>query len=515
MLLPTNLQRDDAASFVQAALDALSAHVAILDEDGSIIAVNAAWRSFADSNGYTHEQYGIGINYLQVCDAASNRKADDAAQVATGIRAILAGHKDEFELEYPCFSLHEKRWFVVRISRFAWYDNIRVIVAHQNVSDLKNAQLEQEANKVRLQAILDNITNGILTITPQGIIESANAAAAKLFKYDDETMCGVSLQSLIVEPFPADNIYKHFKNSQEVNGCCKDGSTIPLDLTIQRLKLNNNSTVYTCIIKDLTNRKNVQKERDLRELKNRFLSMMGHELSTPLTAISLSHDMLKKYRHIATDEENEQALDNIQHQVEHLRDMVKDVITLSRAESQGLEIEPEEVDLITYCRNVVEEFTFAYHRTHNVEFRCDERTIHAHIDSRMLRRVFTNLLSNGIKYSPQGGRVVFRLRANFERDTAQIQVVDSGIGIPAEDMPRLFEPFHRARNVDELPGTGLGLAVVKQIVELHRGHIKVRSVQGKGTTFSVVLPLRQNMKEDDITEEFVPERHDVKNARKS
>jgi signal transduction histidine kinase len=222
--------------------------------------------------------------------------------------------------------------------------------------------------------------------------------------------------------------------------------------------------------------------------------MMGHELNTPLTAISLSHDMLKKYRHIATEEENEQALDSIQQQVEHLRDMVKDVITLSRSEMEGLQLEVEEVDLITYCRNVVEEFTFTYHRTHQVEFECEERDIRAEIDKRALRRVFTNLLSNAIKYSPQGGMVIFRLIADYENAAVHVQVIDSGIGIPKEDIPRLYEPFHRAANVDTLPGTGLGLAIVKQIVDQHNGQIHVDSMPQQGTTFAILLPLHYTPK---------------------
>jgi signal transduction histidine kinase len=236
----------------------------------------------------------------------------------------------------------------------------------------------------------------------------------------------------------------------------------------------------------------LEKERELRLVQSRFLSMMGHEFNAPLTSISLSYDMLKKYRHIATEEENEQALDNIQQQVAYLHDMVKDVIMLSRSDSDGLQLEAEETDLMTYCRDVVEEFTFAYHRSHHIEFECDEDDIRAQIDRRVLRRVFTNLLSNAIKYSPNGGTIIFRLSMDYDSDSVQIQVIDSGIGIPKEDIPRLFEPFYRATNIDNLVGTGLGLAIVKQIVDLHCGTIKVESIPNIGSTFTVMLPLSQD-----------------------
>ena len=518
MLLPTDAHeneqdaRFEAENFVQSALDALSAHVAILDESGEIIAVNAAWRTFAEVNGYQHEQYGIGINYLQVCENARN--SPDAQAVAEGIRAVTRGTLPEFTLEYPCHSPKERRWFVVRVSRFDWHGSSRLIIAHQNVSELKNAQVEIESSRSRLEAILDNINNGILTINEQGIIETANFAAGRIFGYRIQDMMGRSLQDLIVEPFPTNNAYQHFNREygNEITGRRADGVLFPIYFAINKLRLNN-TNIYTCIIQDIAYRKRMEaeilerekiqvaleKERELRVLKNRFLSMMGHELNTPLTAISLSHDMLKKYGHIATEEENNQALDNIQQQVEHLRDMVKDVISLSRTEIEGMELEVESVDFITYCRNIVEEFTFTYHRTHRVDFECEERDIRAEIDRKTLRRVFTNLLSNAVKYSPEGGQVLFRLNADYQNSLVQIQVEDSGIGIPQDDIPRLFEPFHRAINVGKLPGTGLGLAIVKQIIDLHHGQIDIESVPNQGTMFTITLPMRYTAK-SELTE---------------
>src|SRR5690606_22901130 len=143
--------------------------------------------------------------------------------------------------------------------------------------------------------------------------------------------------------------------------------------------------------------------------------MMSHELNTPLASISLSYDMLKKYGNVSSPEENEQALDNIQQQVGYLHDMVKDVMTLSRSETEGLSMETQKVNLVTYCQDIVEEFHFSHSKTHSVDFECDTSKVYAHIDPRLLRRAFTNLLSNAIKYSIDGGTVLLRL--SF--DTAQ------------------------------------------------------------------------------------------------
>ena len=126
MLLPGNSRdktrnHDEASQFIQSALDALSAHVAILDDSGEIIGVNVAWREFAEQNNFSLPDYGIGTIYLTVCENAARLNSPDAPLVADGIRAVINGSLDEFQLEYPCHSPAEKSWFVVRISGFQWY----------------------------------------------------------------------------------------------------------------------------------------------------------------------------------------------------------------------------------------------------------------------------------------------------------------------------------------------------------------------------------------------------------
>ncbi|MEL6309016.1 MAG: ATP-binding protein [Chloroflexota bacterium] len=510
MLIPSDSRNNfrgssnDAERFVQSALDALSAHVAILDDSGSIIGVNKAWRGFADDNGFSDPDYGIGTNYLAVCEAATERKSQDAPLVAGGIREIINGHMEEFQLEYPCHSPIQRRWFVVRISRFEWYTQRRIIVAHQNVSELKRAQHELGESKRRIEAIIDNVNNGILTIDTQGMINTANRAAARIFGYTIDELENLHLQDLMTEVFDGHKTFRRLNGEygHEITGVRKDGAHFPMYFSLNQLRLDD-GPLYTCIIQDITYRKRMEseilerervqvafeKERELRILKNRFLSMMGHELNTPLASISLSYDMLKKYGEVSTPEENEQALDNIQQQVEHLRDMVKDVMTLSRSEAQGLSVATETISLSTYCEDIADEFHFIHSRTHQVEFR-GEKGVRAQVDRRLLRRAMTNLLSNAIKYSPEGGTVLLELDVNEEQE-AVVRVSDSGIGVPEEDRARLFEPFHRAQNADTLPGTGLGLAIVKQVVELHNGRVDFETKMGEGTTFILVLPLKQ------------------------
>lgn len=497
-----NQTRSEAEQFVQSVLDALSDHVAVLDERGEIVAVNAAWRKFARQNGYQASNYGIGTNYLDICDRAAVRNSCEAPLIANAIRNIARGQMDEFQMEYPCHSPLKRQWFVVRVTRFHWYHHTRVIVAHHNITDLKQVELELLQSKRRLEAILDNVNNGILTIDARGTILTANRAAARIFGVDLNGLIHTNLAELINEPFEGKATFRRLNGDtgHELIGRRADGETFPLYLSLNELKLED-SSVYTCIIQDITYRKQaeeerlerermaiaLEKERELRALKNRFLSMMSHELRTPLTSIGLSYDILKKYGAVSTPEERTQALDNIRQQVDYLSEMISDVMTLSRFEADGFQINAEDCDLITYCRDVVEEFQFNYHKTHQVEFICHEQRLIAPIDKKLLRRALTNLLSNAIKYSPAGSRVTFTLQR--DQHSVVMSVADQGIGIPPADMPRLFEPFHRASNAETIPGTGLGLPVTRQMVELHHGTITCQSTLGVGTTFTIRLPL--------------------------
>ena len=227
-------------------------------------------------------------------------------------------------------------------------------------------------------------------------------------------------------------------------------------------------------------------ERHQRALKDRCLSMISHELRTPLASIQLSHDLLAQYSEKATAEERQQYLDNIREQVAHLNEIVSDVLNLSNSNRSGLDFNPGHHDLLTLCRDIVESFQLNHHQGHHIAFHCAETSFVAEFDERLLRRALSNLVGNAVKYSPDGGRIEVALWR--EGEFACITVSDEGIGIPAADTEYLFMPFHRATNVRRFPGTGLGLAVTKQTLDLHGGDICVASELGVGTTFEVVIP---------------------------
>lgn len=491
--------------FVQSALDALSAHIAILDDTGNIIGVNAAWKRFADENGYQQPNYGLGINYLGVCDSSAGRNSREAGSASQGIRAVIRGEEDEFRLEYPCHSKSQKRWFVMQVTRFEWKGSLRVIVAHQNVTELKRVQVELTESKKRIEAILNNVINGILTLNSAGRIESVNRSGAEIFGYTMDELVGNPVEVLIAEESRCTSMAALLnllqdRDNHEIQGIRKDGTVFPMVFNLSELILDK-TRIYTGIIYDITERKQFEQERlekerlrielmnerELRELKNRFISMMSHELRTPLASIRLSGDLLKRYGEQAPLEEKLMYLDNISTQVELLTDMIRDVATISRADSNKTNMLLETVDIVEYCGKLIDEFQITHRHTHQLVFDAGDHQVFTRVDRKLMRQVLSNLLTNALKYSPNGGEVALSIQNGGRM--VRIMVSDQGIGIPPEDQDKLFEPFHRAKNAETFPGTGLGLAIVKQAVELHHGRISVISHVNQGTSVTVELPI--------------------------
>lgn len=499
---PQRLQQ--AEQFVQSTLDGLSAHIAILDETGKIIAVNSAWRRFADQNQLMSQNYCIGTNYLRVCESATGVHSREGTQVARAIRDILAGRIEDFYLEYPCHSKTLKRWFIVHITRFTWDGSTRLIVAHQNITELKLNQLELEESRKRIEAILNNVANGIVSISARGKLESINPAAANIFGYSKDALIGEPLGVLMAEPYrslPPRRLMETLneERNRELIGQRRDGSQFPMFIAISEIH-HGNRRFYTGIIHDLTERKRMEaeifekerlaleleKERELREFKSRFIGLMSHELRTPLSSIMLSSDLLKLYGDRVPLHEKQQYLENINTQVEYLTTLVRDMVAMSNADVNQVNFSPKRADLVALCEQIIDEYRMAYRETHDLRLETCAPRLQAFIDIKLMRQVLNNLIANSIKYSAHGSQVVLSLELDGE--IVVIRVSDNGIGIPPEDIPLLFEPFHRARNVQNLPGTGLGLAVVKQSIDLHRGEITVDSQPDVGTVFTIRLP---------------------------
>lgn len=262
----------------------------------------------------------------------------------------------------------------------------------------------------------------------------------------------------------------------------------PLDPTLQELVY-----LYASLLAHILMRRQLEedlrlalrKERELNELKSRFVSMVSHEFRTPLTVIQSSSDMLKYYSARMTDEQRGQKLEIIQEQIHHLTGLLEDILAISRAESVGLELNLAPLDLQSLCLSIVSEFESTAHKR-RLHLKTIGQPRRVPLDPKLMRQAISNLVSNAIKYSPSSAPV--ELELVYTPTLVTLSVTDYGIGIPANERERIFEIFHRAANVESVTGTGLGLAIVRHVVDLHDGRIDLSSEVGQGTTFRISLP---------------------------
>lgn len=241
--------------------------------------------------------------------------------------------------------------------------------------------------------------------------------------------------------------------------------------------------------------KALEREKELSELKSRFVSMTSHEFRTPLSTIMLSAGLLEKYSQGWDEERKNKHLHRIQASVKHMTELLEGVLILGKAEADKLEFQPVPLNVEKLCHDLLEEIQLNASPHHAIVFSNQYQHTQINSDERLLRQILTNLLSNAIKYSPQGGTV--RLELAWQSENIVFRIQDEGIGIPVEDQKRLFESFHRASNVGQISGTGLGLAIAKRCVNLHGGQITVQSELGVGTTFTVTLPLNNQVQVDE------------------
>ena len=274
----------------------------------------------------------------------------------------------------------------------------------------------------------------------------------------------------------------------------KRGNISTMLLCADVIELNHETHVLIFGL-DITNRKKAEtellkafaREKELGQLKSNFVSMVSHEFRTPLGVIMSSAEILDSYLDQLDPEERREQLQSIQKNSRRMANLMEEVLVLGMAEAGKMEFKPAPLDLSSFSRRLVNELQSATNNKCPVAVSLPADATAAFADERLLQHVFTNLLANAVKFSPEAGPVQF----DIERDgrDAVCRIRDRGLGIPEPDLERLFTAFHRGRNTGQVPGTGLGLTIVKRCVELHRGRIRIESAVGEGTTVIVRLPM--------------------------
>jgi PAS domain S-box-containing protein len=271
----------------------------------------------------------------------------------------------------------------------------------------------------------------------------------------------------------------------------KDGSTLPVAVTASPVFLLEELAGGVVVFRDIT------EEKKIDDMKKEFISIASHQLRTPLTAVKLYSEMLADGQAGHLEKEQKEYADIIEHSANRMIELVNDLLNISRIEMKRINIEPEPTELRPFIQEVVDGLkTFANKKGCNIKTNVPEEKIpEVPIDQHLLRQVLMNLLTNSIRYSkPNQCSVEVSLEIVREDQDPHIKigVHDSGIGIPPEEHDRIFEKFYRADNAIKMvaEGSGLGLYIIKKVLEMAGGTLRFESALGEGTTFYVTIPVR-------------------------
>ena len=371
-----------------------------------------------------------------------------------------------------------------------------------------HAEIEQE--RMRLRAILDQLPEGILLVeAPHGRIQYINIAAAEITGVPPSeqvhrqvqdaplaaTMTDVHGNLLPLEALPSIRALQgETINGFETTMTRKDGSKLFLLTSAAPLRKDDGTVIGAIVVfQDITTRKSIEQE------KNEFLSITSHELRTPITTIQGFAELLQiragEPASLSTSR-SQRALSSIIDQSKRLSRLIEEILDLSRIESKRMLLNIEPHDLIQTLTQVLENQSIMSKR-HTVQLVLDgltaQDTLTGEFDEDRIIQVLNNLINNAIKYSPNHNEIEVGLRyTNENPDEAFIWVRDHGIGIAANELPHIYERFHRASNLDRsISGLGIGLYLVNELVTRHGGNIRVESIEGQGSTFFVTLPLHR------------------------
>ena len=373
----------------------------------------------------------------------------------------------------------------------------------KTAADSTAAKLDRTAERMR--SVVDHVVDGIITIDANGAIETFNPAAERIFGYPADEAIGRNVRMLMPEPDSSlhDGYVAHYLRTGEkriigvgrtVVGRRRDGSVFPMELAISEFAIGG-QRYFTGIVRDITARvladeelKRAHDELKLADVrKDEFLSMLAHELRNPLAPIRTALALLERE---PLSERGARVLGMSRRQLLQLTRLVDDLLEISRVTRGMIELRLERVAVHKLLRDVVEGAAPMFEeRRQWLSLHLPDAPLALRADPVRLAQVVENLLANASKYTDAGGRI--ELRAGRRGTEVAIEVRDSGIGIAAEDLPRLFQPFTQIDTSLERSrgGLGIGLALVRHLVELHGGRVAAASPGlGRGAVFTVRLP---------------------------
>ena len=405
--------------------------------------------------------------------------------------------------------------------------------------------------KLQFEVLFNYATIGIVTTDQNGVITNFNACAEKQFGYTKDEIVGKMVETLIPEHAHSRHVhqrneyYKHpeprnMGAGRDLYAQRKDGSVFPVEVSLSNYTVNGGTNVCAFVI-DITVRKNIEatvlsqkddlervtreitelnvaleqrvedrtkmlretltalelskkelsealdKEKQLGDLKSRFVTLASHEFRTPLSTILSSAYLLEQYA--GKEDKVGKHLKRIKNAVSGMKNILEDFLSMGKLEEGLVQIKEELIDDEAgkrFIESVVEEMDQLLKPGQNIQTGFSGKGS-LRLDRNLLKNIIINLLTNAIKFSPEGSEIT--LHAAFEKEMFTLSVTDRGIGISELDQRHLFERFFRAENASTIQGTGLGLHIVKKYVELLSGTIRVKSELGKGTRIEIRIPV--------------------------
>lgn len=391
-----------------------------------------------------------------------------------------------------------------------------------HTADLNKVVLERNAEINQLsalqQAILHYAGMAIISTDREGFVQTVNPSAERLLGYQAEELIGKKIPPILHYPHEVESQaqpsadqpecgvqtdFEFFKlladnQTRECKVRVKGGKLIPVLLTRTRILDEAGAVMgFVGIATDITPQKEVelmlqkalQREQELNKLKSQFVATASHEFRTPLATIQSSVELIKLYVNSDQPFSDSQAaiqrhLAVIEKQIINYSDLLADVMTIGKIEAGRISYDPQQVDIVALADEVIDTHYSTRQDGRRVQMLVTGHERLLYLDARLIRHVLVNLLSNAFKFSTKDPE----LHITFESHQLLIQIIDEGIGIPATELPKLFDTFFRASNAANLPGSGLGLVIARQFVERHKGQLSIQSEENVGTTFTLTLP---------------------------
>jgi two-component system, LuxR family, sensor kinase FixL len=343
----------------------------------------------------------------------------------------------------------------------------------------------------------------IFLIDPEGRVKSWNKGAEQIKGYTESEIIGQPISvfytdedNRLGEPFQ--NLKRALEQGRyESIGLRKrkDGTIFYADVVFTPIYDDKNTLKgFAKITRDITDQKKAEedmirtldREKELNELKSRFVTLASHEFKTPLSVILSSVSLIEKYPEADQQDKRLKHIHRIKSNVNNLKQILNDFLSLEKLEGGIVRNCPTDTDLVDLTRETIQDIDGSLKEGQHIRLHTEGTPRLIQVDIQFLRNILNNLLSNAIKYSPESTTVDCTL--SYQPGTVDIQVRDRGIGIPLEEQHLLFERFFRATNSTGISGTGLGLSIVKRYLDLMGGQIGLSSISGEGSTFTVTLP---------------------------